>query len=206
MQGVLNEAEFYNPRRLKRWIGRAGGWTPDLKRQEGGIWNPKEVKLRRGQDLFKIGHSRSSRGPVPDEVNLSSPWWIESETFQSIAVSSNILGADRQHLARLKLSVSERYGVFDTIFCVRVLEPLGALRGEGNPVYDPPEPGSPTSPPVWAFPGTSLIQCYIPGLRDLHGSITGLAAQAFTVTGRFPVSQWMMMDAGWLTLAGSVRG
>ena len=197
MQGVLNELEFYNPRRLNRWISRAGGWTADGRSQEGGIWDPKPIKLRRGQDLFKIGHSRSSRGPVPDAVNLSSPWWMEGETFAGISTSANTLGIDRQKIARLKLSVSERYGVFDTIFCVRLREPMGALRGEGNPVFDPPEPGALTAAPVWAFPGSSVMQCFIPRLRDLHGDITGLTDRAFTVTGRFPVSQWVSLDSGW---------
>ncbi len=42
------------------------------------------------------------------------------------------------------------------------------------------------------------MQCFIPGLRDLHGDITGLTDRAFTVTGRFPVSQWLSLDSGWL--------
>ena len=199
MQGVLNEAEFGNPTVLNQWINAAGGWDPRSGKQEGGIWNPKEVKLRRGHDLFKIGHSQSSRGPVPDAVNLSSPWWMESETFAAIAISANTVGTDRQRMARLKLAVSERYGVFDTIFCVRLREPLGALRGEGNPVFDPPEPGKLTAPPIWAFPGTAVMQCFIPGLRDSSGKPTDLVTRAFAITGRFPVTQWQMLDKGWMT-------
>jgi hypothetical protein len=153
------------------------------------------VKLRTGQVLFRIGHSYSSRGPVPEEVNLSSPWWLEPEAFADIGVSADVTGLDRQRVARLKLSVSERYGVFDTIFCVRLRCALGALRGKGNPVYEPSEPSALEPPPIWAFPGREVMQVFIPGLRDLHDRPTDLAAQAFQLLGTRPVHAWQAIDA-----------
>lgn len=167
--------------------------------QEGGIWNPKPVKLRRGQALFRVGHSKSKRGPIPMDVNLSSPWWMEGDTFADISISANTLGISAQAVARLKLSVSQRYGVFDTIFCVRLREPLGALKGEGNPVYDPPEPGSQTPPPVWAFPGRAVMQCYIPGLRYLDNEPSDLADRAFDVLGTRPVHAWISLTSNGLS-------
>jgi len=196
VEGVLNAAEFNNPRRLRRWMMRAMGWSDANAQHEGGIWNPREVKLRRTQVLFRIGHSSSSRGPVPDEINLTSPWWMEPETLADIGISSNILGLDHGRIARLKLSVSERYGVFDTIICVRLRAGLGALRGAGNPVYDPVEPGSLDPPPVWAFPGRQVMQVFIPGLRDFHNRPTGLANEAFELIAKRPVHAWQSMDEG----------
>jgi len=194
MQGVVNAAEFANPRRLKRWMLRASGWRDATAAHEGGVWNPLEVKLRAGEVLYRVGHSHSSRGPVPESINLSSPWWLESGSFAEIGVSAEIVGLDRQRIARLRLSVSERYGVFDTIFCVQLRVALGALRGGGNPVYDPPEPGSLTPPPVWAFPGRTLMQVFIPGLRDFHDRPTGLSDTAFKVLGARPVHAWQSID------------
>ncbi|MFT8246897.1 hypothetical protein [Roseomonas sp. BN140053] len=194
MQGVLNQAEFDNPRRLRRWMLRASGWRNATAQHEGGMWDPKEVKLRRGQVMFRIGHSQSWRGPVPMAINLSSPWWFEGETFADIGVTSNNTGLGQQAVARLKLSVSERYGVFDTIICVRLRESLGALRGEGNPVFDPPDPDSTTPPPVWAYPGSNVKQCFIPGLRDFHERPTDLPDAAFELLGTRSVHAWQAID------------
>ena len=194
MQGVLNEAEFNNPRRLQRWLLRAGGWRNANAKQEGGIWNPKPVKLRRGLVLYRVGHSTGELGAVPDEANLSRPWWLEGETFQEIAISSNVVGIDRHTMARLKLSVSPRYGVFDTVFCVRLRDTVGALRGEGNVVFDPPDSGHTGAPTIWAWSPSGVMQCFVPGLQDFHDRPTGLAQKLFELLAKFPVSAWQMID------------
>lgn len=204
MQGVLNQNEFDNPRRYRRWFSMARGYKHLDSPHEGGIWNPLEVKLSAGKVLFRIGHSRSKRGSVPLDVNLSSPWWFEPETFADISVTATRIGDDGEgtmenpgatlkNLARLKLSVSERYGVFDTIFCVSLRGPLGVFRGRGNAVYDPPEDDSVAPRPVWAFPGGEVMQCFVPGLRDLHDRPAPLLDEALKLIGKPPVSAWQQI-------------
>ncbi len=196
MKDILNEKEFSDPARRASWMNIAMGWKTPNARHVGGMRDPREVKLRRGSDLFRIGHSTYENRPVSDEFNLSRSWWMENETFCDIGTSANIIGLDKQVMARLKLSVGLDFGVFDTIFWVKLVAPLGAFMGYGNPVYEAPSSDQPDPPPAWAWPGREVRQCFIPGLSDLSGKPTGLAAQAFTVIARRPVSAWAQFDTG----------
>ncbi|GGF36143.1 hypothetical protein GCM10011611_48210 [Aliidongia dinghuensis] len=192
MLGVLNEAEFADPKRLERWRAKAMGWDEAQRRAEGGIHDLREMKIRRGSVLFRIGHSTSARGAVPDEINLSSPWWMSDEAFLDICASARITGIELQSLGRYKLSVAERYGVFDLVFQVITCGPLGTFRGIGVPVFDGPEGDRPL-----AWPGREVPQYFIPGLRDLDSNRpTGLAREAFVQRPNVPVGRWMQhLDA-----------
>lgn len=190
MLGVLNEAEFANPDRYERWRSKAMGWDEMRRRAEGGIYDMREMKIRRGSVLFRIGHSKSDRGAVPNEINLSSPWWMSDEAFLDICASVRITGIELQSLGRYKLSVADRYGVFDTVFQVVTCGPLGAFRGVGVPVFEGGEDGGTLRPLAW--PGHEVPQYFIPGLRDLDSNKpTGLAAEAFVRRPEMPVSIWM---------------
>jgi hypothetical protein len=205
MEGVLNQSDFISPRR-ELWLNQAMGWEKENGPHSGGLRDPREVKVRRGSGLFRIGHSKDVRTGLPraDASNLANPWWMDGETFGDIAISADTIGTDRQYMARLKLSVSEHNGLFDLIYWVRVRESLGSFMGFGHPVYDEADTQFPNPPPAWGWPGREVRQCFIPGLRDLNKQPTGLADQAFEViTGRpIPVHAWSTIDNGVLKNLG----
>ncbi|HEV2675475.1 MAG TPA: hypothetical protein VGV37_13105 [Aliidongia sp.] len=186
----MNEAEFADPRRYDRWRAKAMGWDEVGRSAEGGMHDMREIKIRRGSVLFRIGHSRSDRGAVPDAINLSSPWWMSDESFLDLCSSVRIIGGELQSLGRYKLSVAERYGVFDTVFQVVTSGALGAFRGAGVPVFEGGSNGQPLRPLAW--PGREIPQYFIPGLRDLDSNKpTGLADKTFVPRPAMPVSTWM---------------
>lgn len=194
-----NDAEFSGAAR-ERNLSFAQGWNPGTRAARGGISFPQEVKLRAGEVLIRVGHSVDEKGdPIPDWVNLTSPWWMTSGTFLEIAARSEDSGTDIGYLVRMKLALTPDFGVADTIFWVRLRQTLRAWNGRGFPVMEDPDPqvrARQGVPMAW-HGGYEISQNFVPGLRDFAAwQPSAIALDSLEVLPKMPLFGFVGLGAG----------
>jgi hypothetical protein len=129
----------------------------------GGIQGTVEPdKLKPGETIYRIGHSTSS-----DDVNISSPWWMRSQTFYEIAARADRHEIDFQDLFRHKAAVATTFGVADMVLKATVQQQVRVLTGRGRPVIDVDEKTKEITG-SWQG-GLEITQVYVPGLREDPG-------------------------------------
>ncbi len=196
---AANDAEFGGATGDKN-LAFAQGWNPSARAARGGISFPQEVKIRPGQVLIRIGHSVDDKGdPVPDWVNLTSPWWMTSSTFHEIAGRSEDSGTDIGQMVRMKLALTPDFGVADTLFWVIARDTLRAWNGRGFPVMEDPDPAVREKqgvPMAW-YGGYEISQNFIPGLRDFaNWKPSPVALACFDVLPKMPLIEWTSLRKG----------
>ncbi|MGG5808491.1 hypothetical protein [Falsiroseomonas sp. CW058] len=197
---AANDSEFIGPARERnRDFARGWNGTPGTL-PRGGITWPEEVKIRKGTVLIRIGHSRDDRGnPIPDWVNLTSPWWMESGTFLEIAARGEDAGTGIEQMVRMKLALTPDFGVADTLFWVITRDRLRAWNGRARPVMEDPDPKvreKQGRPMAW-LGGYEVAQNFIPGLRDFaKWCPTQLALDAFGVLPKMPIGAYATIRKG----------
>jgi hypothetical protein len=178
----------------------AQGWNPSTRSARGGISFPQQVKIRPGEVLIRIGHSVDAAGnPVPDWVNLTSPWWMTSSTFLEIGGRSEDSGTAIDHMVRIKLALTPDFGVADTLFWVIVRQTLRAWNGRGFPVMEDPDPAvrEKQGVPLAWHGGYEISQNFIPGLRDFAAwKPSPVALASFDVLPKMPLSAWGSLHDG----------
>ncbi|MFT8244572.1 hypothetical protein [Roseomonas sp. BN140053] len=197
-----NEDEFSKPHKRAKNEMFARGWGVWTKAFRGGIASPRETKLSNEQVLYRIGHSTS-----PLVKNLTSGWWMTAGTFLGLGVLAGRLedyparpGEDMskretvmQHMMRIKLAVSPDFGVFDTVFSIRLEQPLKAFSGRGFPAAEPGDDAermAKSRPMAW-FGAHEVAQLYIPGFWNFDDNvITSVATESIGFLGSVPVSAW----------------
>lgn len=194
-----NDAEFSGTARSRNH-DFARGWSPGGGLPRGGITWPSEVKIAKGTVLVRIGHSRDDRGnPIPDWINLTSPWWMTDSTFLDIVGRGEDAGTDMQQMFRMKLALTPDFGVSDTLFWVVTRESLRAWNGRARPVMEDPDPtvrAAQGRPLAW-LGGYEVAQNFIPGLRDFAAKCpTRCALDAFAVLPKVPLASYATMRNG----------
>lgn len=194
-----NDAEFSGPAR-ERNRDYARGWNPGVGQFVGGITYPVEAKIRAGTVLVRVGHSRDGAGkPMPDWINLTSPWWMTDSTFLDIVGRGEDAGTEMGHMFRMKLALTPDFGVSDTIFWVRTTRMLRVWAGRARPVMEDPDPAVREikgRPLAW-LGGYEVNQNFIPGLRDFAaGRPTACALDSFAVLPKVPVSAYGVLRQG----------
>jgi hypothetical protein len=178
----------------------ARGWSPGTKKFMGGITWPEENKIRAGTVLMRIGHSRDDGGnPMPDWINLTSPWWMTSSTFLDIVGRGEDAGTEMNQMFRMKLALTPDFGVSDTVFWVQTTVPLRSWAGRARPVLEDPNPvvREAQGRPLGWMGGWEVVQNFIPGLRDFaRGCPTPLALNGFKVLPKVPVSAYGTLRDG----------
>ncbi|WP_426957537.1 hypothetical protein [Muricoccus radiodurans] len=197
-----NDAEFQGAARASGY-DYARGYMPGKPTPTGGITYPSEVKIPKGTVLIRIGHSRYDDGsPMPDWVNLTSPWWMTSGTFLEIVGRGEDAGTDMQHMFRMKLALTPDFGVSDTIFWVVTKTSLRAWNGRARPVMEDPDPAvreKKGRPLAW-LGGFEIAQNYVPGLRDFKARCpTRCALDSFEVLPKVPVTRYAALRNGGFT-------
>ncbi|MGX9962712.1 hypothetical protein ACVFYP_05280 [Roseomonas sp. F4] len=178
----------------------ARGWSARDGRFIGGITYPEENKLPAGRVLVRIGHSRDQTGkPIPDWVNLTSPWWMTDATFLDILGRGEDAGTAMDQMFRMKLALTPDFGVCDTLFWVVTRQPLRAWAGRARPVMEDPDPvvrEAQGRPLAW-MGGWEVVQNFIPGLRDFaKGGPTRCALDGFAVLPKVKLSAYATMRRG----------
>ena len=178
----------------------AQGWNPSTRSARGGISFPQQVKIRPGEVLIRIGHSVDAAGnPVPDWVNLTSPWWMTSSTFLEIGGRSEDSGTGIAQMVRMKLALTPDFGVADTLFWVIVRQTLRAWNGRGFPVMEDPDPTvrEKQGVPLAWHGGYEISQNFIPGLRDFAAwKPSPVALASFDVLPKMPLTAWGSLHDG----------
>jgi hypothetical protein len=202
---ALNDAEFVGEAG-KQALDRAQGGNGEGKGKaayRGGISSPSPIKFRPGEVLIRIGHSVNRAGePVPDWKNLTSPWWMTSSTFREIAARSGNSGVAIQLAMRMNLALASDFGVCDTLFWVRVKQPLRAWTGRGFPVMEDPDPAvrEASGVPIGWHGGWEIAQNFIPGLCAFRDKVpvgpSAVALAAFDVLPKMPLSEWTSLNDG----------
>jgi hypothetical protein len=153
-----NDRYFTNPVQYQRFLKDAQGKLAGAAR--GGIQGTVEPdKLKPGETIYRIGHSNR-----PDDVNISSPWWMRSQTFYEIASRAERHEIDFQDLFRHKAAVAVTFGVADLVLKATVQQQVRVLSGRGRPVIDVDEKTKEITG-AWQG-GLEITQLYIPGLRE----------------------------------------
>ena len=195
----VNDAEFGGATG-DRNLAFAQGWNPSARAARGGISFPQQVKIRPGEILIRIGHSVDDAGnPIPDWVNLTSPWWMTSSTFLEIGGRSDDSGTGIEQMVRMKLALTPDFGVADTLFWVRVKQPLRAWNGRGFPVMEDPDPAvrEKQGVPLAWHGGYETSQNFIPGLRDFAAwKPSPVALASFDVLPKMPLTAWGSLHDG----------
>jgi hypothetical protein len=197
-----NDAEFVGASRTRsRDYARGGQWdNGTFKGYTGGITYPDETKIPRGTVLVRIGHSRDDKGnPIPDWINLTSPWWMTTSTFEEIVGRSEDAQTPMQQMLRMKLALTPDYGVADTLFWVVTRDTLRSWSGRARPVMEDPDPAvreAKGRPMAW-YGGYEVLQHFIPGLRDFAKKCpTPCALSSFAVLPKVPLSGYVTMRLG----------
>ncbi len=197
-----NDAEFVGTTG-DRNLAFAQGWNPSTKSARGGISFPQPVKVRAGEVLIRIGHSVDNAGnPLPDWVNLTSPWWMTSSMFHEITGRSEDSGTGISQMVRMKLALTPDFGVADTLFWVIVRQTLRAWNGRGFPVMEDPDPmvREKQGVPLAWYGGYEISQNFIPGLRDFAAwKPSPIALASFDVLPKMPLSDWAALRDGGFT-------
>jgi hypothetical protein len=196
---AANDAEFGGAGR-ERSRDYARGWSPRDKRFIGGITWPEETKIRKGTVLVRIGHSRDASGnPIPDWINLTSPWWMTDATFLDIVGRGEDAGTPMDQLFRMKLALTPDFGVSDTLFWVVTRQPLRAWHGRARPVMEDPDPAVRVKldrPLAW-LGGYEVGQNFIPGLRDFtQNAPTRCAIDTLAVLPKVKLQDYAVMRRG----------
>ena len=69
-----NDAYFFDPKFKKELFANPRGLA-------AGMWKISEEKIKAGHRYYRFGDSNK-----PDSQNLSSPWWIDYETYKGIVL------------------------------------------------------------------------------------------------------------------------
>lgn len=159
-----------------------------------------ESKLRKGRLLVRLGHSRDDKGnPIPDWINLTSPWWMEDSTFADILGRGEDAGTQMQQMFRMKLALTPGFGVCDTLFWVVTRDSLRSWAGRARPVLEDPDPAvrEVQGRPLAWLGGWEVVQNFIPGLRDFaRHAPTPCALDSFAVLPKVPLSAYATMKDG----------
>ena len=194
-----NDAEFVGTTG-DRNLAFAQGWNPSTKSARGGISFPQPVKVRAGEVLIRIGHSVDNAGnPLPDWVNLTSPWWMTSSMFHEITGRSEDSGTGISQMVRMKLALTPDFGVADTLFWVIVRQTLRAWNGRGFPVMEDPDPmvREKQGVPLAWYGGYEISQNFIPGLRDFAAwQPSAIALDSLEVLPKMPLFGFASLSAG----------
>ena len=191
-----NDHEFRDEARRKN-LDFARGYVPGSGKMTGGITFPVEAKISKGTILARVGHSRFADGsPMPDWVNLTSPWWMTASTFLEIASRGQDAGTDLQHMVRMKLALTPAFGVADTLFRVVTKDSLRVWNGRARPVMEDPDPAIREAkglPLAW-LGGYEIAQSFIPGLRDFDKRCpTKCALDTLAVVPKVPLAEYSIM-------------
>ncbi|PZW49182.1 hypothetical protein C8P66_103208 [Humitalea rosea] len=194
-----NDAEFQGSARESN-RDYARGWFPAKGRFIGGITYPEEAKLPKGKLLVRLGHTHDLDGnPLPDWINLTSPWWMEASTFSDIIGRGEEAKTPMDQMFRMKLALTPGFGVSNMLFWVVAKQSLRSWAGRARPVMEDPDPAVREAkglPLAW-LGGWEVVQHYVPGLRDfdLHAP-TPCALASLAVLPKVPLSSYATMKAG----------
>ena len=113
---------------------------------------------------------RFASSQVPHAHRPGGGWWIEYEVFSTIRRFIRESGGARRDALRYLLALPWSWTGVDRVLRARVVKPLDAYRGLGKAAQGthPRDAKTIYMPPQHL---KELYQLYIPGMRDLSGSV-----------------------------------
>jgi hypothetical protein len=152
-----NDTYFFDPKFKKELFANPRGLA-------AGMWKISEEKIKAGHRYYRFGDSNKS-----GSQNLSSPWWIDYETYKGIVLWGRDAGISDGYMGRLKLAIGYQNGSCDLVVSVTFATRLRAYTGPGRVIFgDPNEKGETAkNGMIWA-PPQDVKQYFIPGMWDVE--------------------------------------
>lgn len=177
MVGIINEHCF-----------EGDDYDRYFKAARQGMLRPEPDKLKVGHVYYRIGHSKRNDGSeVSDDGNLSSGWWLDFETYQSLMQFASRNGISGTVATRVRCAVAPAFGQSDRIYSAGLAAGLRVFIGAGRPIESE---GS-----VY-FPPGDVKQIFIPGMSAGRGMRSDVSRNAFPSFEVKPVGAPVMLVRG----------